>query len=341
MQSDAPPSLPRADGARHEQWPDIAKGIGIICVVFGHAWRGLEGAGMLPPGPLFGMVDRAIYAFHMPLFFFLAGWFFPRTLQRHARGTLSARLLQRLLFPMVLWTYVFLGIQILVGQAANAPIPASALLRWPVPPYLHLWFLWALIVLQLVGIAVRPLAARYPRPAFAILSVLSFWLLFVNFPTDLIYIWFPGLLWVAPFFFLGGLWALYGPIPAARRYLLPALIAFAAVDTVAIFSADSGIAPAFGVALVAVISVLVVARQEQLWSGWVGAGLLLLGQCSMTIYLMHTIFSAMIRIVLQKELGLLHWPPVLAAVVIGGLGLPLLFHIPAVPPRLRRALGVS
>lgn len=323
-----------------KQWPDIAKGIGIICVVFGHAWRGLEGAGMLPPGPLFGMVDRAIYAFHMPLFFFLAGWFFPRTLQRHARGTLSARLVQRLLFPMVLWTYVFLGIQILVGQAANAPIPASALLRWPVPPYLHLWFLWALIVLQLVGIAVRPLAARYPRPAFAILSVLSFWLLFVNFPTDLIYIWFPGLLWVAPFFFLGGLWALYGPIPAARRYLLPALIAFAAVDTVAL-SADPGIAPAFGVALVAVISVLVVARQEQLWSGWVGGG------ASVARPVLDDDLSDAYDLFRHdpdraaKELGLLHWPPVLAAVVIGGLGLPLLFHIPAVPPRLRRALGVS
>ncbi|MGE4430081.1 MAG: acyltransferase family protein [Sphingobium sp.] len=43
-------------------WVDAAKGLGIILVVIGHVWTR-------------GAVRDAIYAFHMPLFFILAGYF--------------------------------------------------------------------------------------------------------------------------------------------------------------------------------------------------------------------------------------------------------------------------
>lgn len=49
---------------------DIAKGIGIILVVFGHNW-----AVSHEPGELF----RLIFSFHMPLFFFLSGTFLRTT----------------------------------------------------------------------------------------------------------------------------------------------------------------------------------------------------------------------------------------------------------------------
>ncbi|OYW86650.1 MAG: hypothetical protein B7Z20_06965, partial [Sphingobium sp. 32-64-5] len=43
-------------------WVDAAKGLGIILVVIGHVWTS-------------GAVRDTIYAFHMPLFFLLAGYF--------------------------------------------------------------------------------------------------------------------------------------------------------------------------------------------------------------------------------------------------------------------------
>lgn len=42
------------------EWVDVARGIGIIAVVVGHAWTG-------------GAVHAAMYSFHMPLFFLLSG----------------------------------------------------------------------------------------------------------------------------------------------------------------------------------------------------------------------------------------------------------------------------
>ena len=43
------------------EWIDIAKGIGIILVVFGHVWRK-------------NIPQNWLYSFHMPLFFFISGW---------------------------------------------------------------------------------------------------------------------------------------------------------------------------------------------------------------------------------------------------------------------------
>jgi peptidoglycan/LPS O-acetylase OafA/YrhL len=42
-------------------WLDAAKGVGIILVVIGHAWKSID-------------VRDPIYAFHMPLFFIAAGY---------------------------------------------------------------------------------------------------------------------------------------------------------------------------------------------------------------------------------------------------------------------------
>lgn len=61
---------------------DTAKGLGILLVVFGHAWRGNYAAGLGISDPVFESVDRAIYSFHMPLFFFLSGLLFWETLQK-------------------------------------------------------------------------------------------------------------------------------------------------------------------------------------------------------------------------------------------------------------------
>ena len=64
-------------------WVDRSKGFAIFLVVFGHVWRGLESAGLLQPD-LFRAVDARIYAFHMPLFFLLAGLFFTGSLRKSA-----------------------------------------------------------------------------------------------------------------------------------------------------------------------------------------------------------------------------------------------------------------
>ena len=54
-------------------WIDLAKGIGISLVVIGHAGRGLMSAAIPDEMQILPLLDGAIYAFHMPLFFILSG----------------------------------------------------------------------------------------------------------------------------------------------------------------------------------------------------------------------------------------------------------------------------
>ena len=87
---------------------DVVKAVAILLVIIGHVWRGLHTAGMIPDQALFAQVDRAIYLFHMPVFFFLSGLFFS------ARRPLLDFLRNRavlLLWPMILW-----------GRSAKTPV---------------------------------------------------------------------------------------------------------------------------------------------------------------------------------------------------------------------------
>ncbi len=323
---------------KHLRWPDMAKGVGIILVVFGHSWRGLEMAGLLPDGPLFHAVDSAIYAFHMPLFFFLSGWFFPGSLGRLSIGEQGRRIFWRLFYPMCIWTYIFLAIKLLAGDGANTAVGPEALQTLPVPGQLHLWFLWALILIQGAAVVLRPLALRGMIPFFVVMTGLSV-ALWIAIPSPES-AWISGAVRSAPFFFMGGLWRLLGDLPKSRLAAAMAAIAFVGVEALAIGQANAGVILHLLIAAVAVAAVLTMIRVFDPWSGAAGRILVLLGQCSMTIYLMHTIFAAAIRILLAHRLGIENPALLMMATVLGGVFLPLLIHLAPVPVLLRRILGL-
>lgn len=323
----------------HLRWPDIAKGIGIALVVFGHSWRGLNAAGILPGGALFEAVDTAIYAFHMPLFFFLSGWFFPAALARFGMGDLVQRLIWRILYPMCIWTYIFIGLQLLAGEGANTAVGPETLLRWPVPGYQHLWFLWALFLIQGVTVLLRPLALRGMTLFFGLMGMLSVAIWVSGLPP------MPG--WAAaaarsaPYFFLGGLWHLRGDLPVTRRAGWIAALAFVAAEEVALHGFGGNAALRLLIGSVAVVTVLVMVRAGEARLGRGGDFWALLGQYSMTIYLMHTIFSAAIRTLLSSVFGVQAVAPHLLFSVAGGLFLPLLFHMVPWPAIVPGVLGLS
>jgi fucose 4-O-acetylase-like acetyltransferase len=139
--------------ARSEErlvWLDAARGIGVTLVVFGHVWRGLESARILRDQPLFEIVDSAIYLFHMPLFFLLSGLTFAGTARRTPPGVFLHSRGWRLLYPMVIWTYILLFFRVLFSAYSNRDIGFADMLRLPLPPYELFWFLWALLLAQML-----------------------------------------------------------------------------------------------------------------------------------------------------------------------------------------------
>ena len=101
---------------------DIMKGLGIICMILGHI-------------PIGGITQQVIYSFHMPMFFFISGYFFSRknTFLEFIRGKFLTILLP---------AFFSIGILLLYRVLAHLLIGTELVL------FSHiigpLWFLFAL-----------------------------------------------------------------------------------------------------------------------------------------------------------------------------------------------------
>ncbi len=319
---------------------DTAKGIAILFVVFGHAWRGAFGAGLLQDEALFTLVDDLIYAWHMPFFFFLSGLHFLSLAQRRQPRAFVQGRVFRLLWPLLIWTWIFFAFRLVAGSAANTPVILADFPLIPVPPYEHLWFLWALFLIQLVVFALiylgKPLVGVTGlRWSFAGLT-LGLTALFVVYyfavqPFDLAFVHLP--------YFLAG------AALAELSYRRPPIWArgAAVVGVGALLYAVTSGWPAVPVALGLVLLLWVLCAgldDEREQSGLVIGVLRYLGQASMGIYLAHTVFSAAFRIALTR-LDVTSVPVHLLVAMMVGIAGPLALIWCARQVRLTAFLGLA
>ena len=82
---------------------DLARGIGILAIVYGHASRDV------------GLLARAVYSFHVVLFVLLSGYVYRQKDSFVVHLKTSAR---RLLVPYVIWSFISMGIYLMLGKIA-------------------------------------------------------------------------------------------------------------------------------------------------------------------------------------------------------------------------------
>jgi fucose 4-O-acetylase-like acetyltransferase len=131
------PSRPstRSPAAR-EAYFDNAKFLAIVLVVIGHAWEPLRGAGVGGRG--MEAAQLFIYAFHLPVFIVICGYF--------SRGFPAARGRTRKLTAGIVAPYVIFS----VAYPLFAGLLAGRATGWdPLEPYYLTWFLPALLVWRL------------------------------------------------------------------------------------------------------------------------------------------------------------------------------------------------
>ena len=95
-------SGPQRTASDRAIWVDVCRGIAIILVVYGHALRGIYSVPM-PPGP--ALQNSLIYAFHMPVFFVLAGLFLWPSIMKGRAHCLKTKV-QTVLYPYFLWSLI-------------------------------------------------------------------------------------------------------------------------------------------------------------------------------------------------------------------------------------------
>ncbi|RQR45290.1 acyltransferase [Burkholderia sp. Bp9126] len=158
---------------RRETSLDVARGAGIILVVYGHVLRGVVSAELVPAGAAdaaFAWNDYAIYTFHMPLFFFMSGLHVFSSLSRARQGFVGSKI-TTIVYPYLLWSILQGGVQIaLSSHGTNHPIAPSDLLAIGWRPFAQFWFLYTLMLFMIGAWAFAtgvPVATRTPMPAYA------------------------------------------------------------------------------------------------------------------------------------------------------------------------------
>ena len=151
--------------AERVAWVDCAKGIGIILVVVGHVLRGLQKTPAAVPG--FAAIDSWIYAFHMPLFFFLSGLFLERSTSQPLGGFIGARV-RRIIWPYLIWSWL----QETFRHISRNPDALAFRDFWTIVyrPVMQFWFLYVLFFLLIFYVLWRKVGRGWW--SFAILALL-------------------------------------------------------------------------------------------------------------------------------------------------------------------------
>jgi fucose 4-O-acetylase-like acetyltransferase len=186
-------------------WIDTAKGIAIICVVYGHCLRGLTKSGFISAADQIQIMDYVIYVFHMPLFFVASGLFFASSLNR-GKGSFWRGRLQTILYPYLFWSMTQGAVQVLVSGtgATNQGMDFERLrsILWePISPF---WFLYALFFAHIVAAALIRV-----RSSLIVILALAAFLLSTQIAPGVIQDVSYGLLYLA----LGMLIREYGLLP--------------------------------------------------------------------------------------------------------------------------------
>ena len=314
MKTSGPAKIPRI------AWVDYAKGIGIILVVAGHVLRGLRKTPVHLPG--WESVDAWIYAFHMPLFFFLAGLFVEHSC-REPLGKFIAGKAGRILWPYFVWSIL----QELFRHFTRASTSSLTEL-WKIiyQPEMQFWFLYVLFFLLVFYAAWRKAGGSqvaFIVLAFALNVSLAFGVSYGSW--GVIY-----QLWIyIPYLALGILVSRLGLQMRVAGLGVPAQIGAAIAGFAVLTFAVMGHAEAVKglvvpLAAVGIFASIALAACLARWRPASAIGVL--GILSMEIFVAHTIFSSCARQVLLAA-GI-HNPSLhIAGGLASGLAGPVILHV--------------
>ena len=177
-------------------WADIAKGIGIILVVFAHTLV----PKMRDASDTVKFIWIFIYNFHMPLFFFISGWLFERNLPRYTGkakfigGKARLLMLPYLVFSLLAYAVIFAAMKVpslagvLSGGGYGTPSVRDmvlGILFYHNHADQHLWFVYSLFIVFTVNILLpRVMKSKITLLVLVLLYVSK---AFVHYPAILDY----------------------------------------------------------------------------------------------------------------------------------------------------------
>lgn len=333
------PAKPRSEPASRQRLEDVTLlfGFGMLLVVFGHSYPDFNVTSDPAVRADYWLHDL-IYAFHMPLFFFISGFLYFYTSLNRAEnyGTFLWKKFRRLLVPYLVISTAAFPLKAMAGTHAMHPVSLS----WPdyfstlIYPWkntiIFFWFLPSLFLIFCAAPGLRRILLRGPRPWLPLIVLAALVILNLSMPfrSDALANW-QGVLHHLVYFYAGMLLCLAHPSGlhlSMRSWqallgvgLFAACYPFAQTNPGRLVLAFCGIALCIG--LIAPRTPLL--RQT----------LLLVGRSSFDIYLLSWFPQTVAKIVLYEKLHLGFWIATLGMFLTGVI-VPLLivkWIVPIVP----------
>jgi fucose 4-O-acetylase-like acetyltransferase len=319
---------------------DIAKGIAIILVAFGHTLIGVQAAmGETVIGDTALIV---IYSFHMALFFMASGLFIQSALEEPL-PKFGMRLLERIVWPYFLWSFILLYAHHFMSNYTNSAVetvdPVSVL-YWP-PAVM--WFLYALFFGFLAARLLRPLPPQIRW--IAAVNILAGGYV-VPFPDLRLYMHSVGLFLIA---------SEIGPkrVFDLSRNLVALIVSFVIMVGIGVMAWIEGqhvlegypaggpqyLPAAFaGSLLLVALSRCIEYLGRSRAIGWLSNSLAYVGRRTMPIFVSHVLLTAGVRIAMRLA-GVDNGGAILVAGTALSISLPLAAYEIALRLRLARILG--
>lgn len=114
------------------KWVNVARALAIIFVVYYHVIIGLYGSGY--PVPAYNIQHSLIYAFNMPMFFFISGLFASKMLNRQPGTVIKSRAWE-LIYPYLLWGIIQGSIMAVLSKYTNGGQGWDSVYLLPVKPF--------------------------------------------------------------------------------------------------------------------------------------------------------------------------------------------------------------
>ena len=320
-----------------EQWLDIAKGFAILLVVLGHVLIGFLTAGMYPQFKEgLNYIIYTIYSFHMPLFFAISGYLYGRYEERATPEKAKEVLLKKLIrlgIPFVLFSWIQGLLHLVLNHYTNRYFDPFRFIKMYASPFDQFWYIYALLAIFIL-IARLEIAIHKDMLIFGILIVLKCLPSIFNVHVPLPFLeWFMA---YGLYFFAGTLIARHAPQTLTHPLILamgsliyiPLNLLFYNHSTLeAVKGNMAPISATLASILLAFSGILLtffIIQKLLLAFRWSNVIFTWLGLFSFEIYLLHTMPSAAIRIVLQKLLHTDNFALHLGAAMAVGVLFPVL-----------------
>ena len=297
-----------------DSFVDQLKGLACFLVVFGHVIMGIRKAGISTPKSMV-FVEEYIWTFHVPLFMFLSGYVYRLTGGWEAKGTRKNFLLHKLFnlgIPYFVFSSIYILINSVTSEVNNSSNISDILILWRTPVAQY-WFLYALFFLFVIWSIIPGGDSNLNLLLTTVCTIVS--IISLNLGI------FASSLEMALFFGLGTIINIQKirewPLKIKNALIISQVLG--AIWFLNIITKNAITDKVFSIVgiIVSVAIVSIIGKYN-----YADKCLLFLNKYSFPIYLLHTIFTAGLRIVLLK-VGMTNYLLHVLFGIIVGIGIPI------------------